>query len=133
MFGQMKKVLLGLLLITLSSASLAGNAWVYGYVEEIKDYGALYANSFQAAIYLKDVGVGAPECKQTYQTRVDFHRFRLVEEVNGLTAASQQRMFSMILAAYMAGKKVGLYYDTTSGPDCKVVAVTIGDESVVKY
>jgi len=99
------------------------NQWVFGQVQMLEDYGS-YSNGFyEVLIKLKDqrwsgTGDGGANCTE---------RFRVKIGEQGITENEKDRIFSLMLSAYMGGKNVGLFVDTTSGPNCLVQIGRIGD------
>ena len=128
----MLRILTGAVFALFSLPTMAATSqWVHGNIEEIKEYGGAFNGGFQVAIYLKETswkgaGNGHTACVQTYAGRT-FYRFRLVDGINGITAASQERIFSMMLTAYTANHRVGLSVDTSVGPECTVELAALGD------
>lgn len=100
------------------------NQWVYGQVERVDDYGSYNNGFYEVLIKLKNqewrgVGDGATNCTE---------RFRVKIGEQGITDKGKDRLFSLMLTAYMGGKQVGLFVDPTSGPYCLVQIGSIGDD-----
>jgi len=118
----MKQVIMFAFCLMLSSTASA-NQWVYGKVKMLEDYGAFQNSKFEVLITLKEKRwIGDKEGKTNCT-----HRFKIKVGQQGITEDSKNRMFSMMLSAYIADKNVGLYVDENSGPYCSVEIGRIGD------
>jgi len=120
----MKKILLCSLFVLLSTTSSAAMQWVTGGVEAIEDYAGYTNGTYGILIKLDNKewigsGNGATSCTK---------QFRLKEGKLGMTEESKNRIFSLVLSAHMASKKVGLYVDDQTGPFCFVQIGRIGDK-----
>lgn len=118
-----KKGLLAAALCLFSQVSVAGDQWVHGKVQILEEFGSYSSGAFQVLITLKEkewvgAGNGATNCTLRFKLRLDDE---------GVTEEKKGRIFNMMLSAYMADKKVGLFVNTTGGSSCSVQIGKIGD------
>ena len=109
----MKNTLMVLICI-LFSGTVNANTWVTGKVTAVEDYGSWGNGEYQVLISLSDQYWGGHEAEAECTGRFSVNTF-----YQGVTTEIQNRIFSMMMAALMADKTVGLYVDV-AGPYCKV-------------
>lgn len=119
----MKKYFLRTLMLCMCSASnwVYANQWVYGDVSMVEEYGSY--EDYQILITLVNqewIGTKGGESACT-------GRFSVEVGQEGVTDKIQDRIFSLMLSAYMGGKKAGLFVNPETGPYCKVQIGRIGD------
>jgi len=119
----MNKYIAGLVVILLMPSYVSANQWVYGSVQTIEEYGAYGGGYYQVLIQLVNRewvggGAGPTNCGGRFSVQVG---------QQGVTEEIKNRIFSMMLTAYTASKKVGLFVDENSGPNCLVQIGRIGD------
>lgn len=111
-------VLVSLLFVVIFVPTTYANQWVAGNVRSISDYGSYGNEGYQILITLTnqtwhngDTSDGEANC---------IGNFRLMNGKEGVTEEIKNRIFTLMLSAYLAGKKVNLYVNTTTGPGCIV-------------
>lgn len=119
-----KNTLIFLTAITITFSANAGNQWVVGKLTKIQEYGGHSNNEYEVLLSLEEqswsgTGDGTTVCT---------NRFRIKEGEVGVTSDIKNRMYSMLLASYMSGKRVSLYVTTGSAPYCNVIATGIGEQ-----
>jgi hypothetical protein len=117
------KLIFGMLLLV--SNSVIANQWVKGDIVKLQEYGAYSNGQYQFLIELKDrswpgAGDGSSVCTG---------RFRIMDGAEGVTNEIKSRMVSMLIASYMANKKVALFVNTSSAPYCNVIVTGMGDDA----
>jgi len=117
----MKKLIL-VLIFSFMPIIAQADQWVFGNVQTLEDYANYGGGYYEVLIKLKDqywggAGNGATNCTK---------RFRLKIGPNGITENEKDRIFSLMLSAYMGNKPVVLFVDTSSGPNCIVLIGRIG-------
>ena len=109
-------------IILLSPFLASSNEWVTGKVKVLEDYGSYGNSEYQVLITLSDQVWGGSGKKSTICT----DRFRLATGKQGVTEEIKSRIYSMMLAAHMADKTIGLYIDEANGPICNIQIGRIG-------
>jgi len=109
----------------LSMSSVHANTWVYGKVVTLEDYGSYGNGYYQVLVTLKEERW--PGSNESNASQVCTGRFRVVVGEQGITENEKDRIFSMLLSAYMADKSVGLYVNYDAGSYCAVQIAKIGD------
>ena len=122
---MIKITLLFSLLITAPSV-LADNQWVTGDIERIQEYGAYSNSQYHVLISLKNMTWTDPQNGNGDENCIQ--RFRIKDGAEGVDSDIKNRMFSMLLSAYMAGKQVSLYVNTDTAPYCNVIVTGVGDK-----
>ncbi|MEM9383897.1 MAG: hypothetical protein AAGA68_02480 [Pseudomonadota bacterium] len=92
--------------VVVSFSAHADRHWVEGRITRLEDYAGYNAN-FGVLVELAEqewfgAGNGATNCT---------HRFNLRVGVLGMTEASLNRIYSLLLSSYIASKRVRLYID----------------------
>ena len=111
-------------MLSLSAQAAHANDWVYGNVEFVDEYSSYGtgAGEYQVMVSLKNkvwtVPAHASLCTE---------RFRIVLGMEGMTEPVKNRLFSMLLTAYVTGARVRLFYNVTTAPHCAVQLGSIGD------
>ncbi len=92
--------------------------WVLGEIKTLIDYRAYSNKPQEILITLENLqweqgesGPGATQCGKN---------FRIKAGALGVTSAVKAKIYSTMLSAQMASKKVSLYVDNTSNSDCLV-------------
>ncbi|TVZ37410.1 hypothetical protein P886_1751 [Alteromonadaceae bacterium 2753L.S.0a.02] len=119
------KLILSFIIAILFPLTSYANQWVFGKVQIVEEYGQYGANQYQVLLTLTDQiwtsgssSNGATNCTD---------RFRIMTGEEGVTEEIKNRMYTMMLAAYMSNKKIGLYMNTEKGPGCTVQVTRVGD------
>jgi hypothetical protein len=107
--------------LAVGSNSAFANNWVNGNVSLVDDYSG-YDASYQVLITLTNRNFVI-----TGDAAICTDRFRVVVGQEGMTAELQKRVFSMMVAAYLAGSRVRLFYNVVGAPYCTVQIASIGD------
>ena len=111
-------------LTLMASAAYGANQWVVGDPVKLQEYGGYSNAQYEILLDLRNktwsgTGDGSSVCTE---------RFRIKEGAEGVTLDAKNRMFSMLLAYHMAGKKVALYVNTDSAPHCNIIVLGVGNE-----
>jgi len=108
-------------LLLIPTFCFAQNAWVYGEVDLLEEYGSVQNGAYEVLISLSNKSWpngGLSEC---------VGQFRLKNGVQGVTEEIKQRIFSIALSANMASKPIGLFVNSPGGAVCNIQAARVGN------
>jgi hypothetical protein len=100
------------------------NQWVDGYVSIVEEYAGYDGGAFGVLVGISSPTWAAPPAGSPSGAGTCASRFAIVAGKAGVDEASKNRMFSILLSAGAARKKVRLWVDTSESY-CKVAIASV--------
>jgi hypothetical protein len=95
-------------------------AQVNGYVGIVEDYGGAPSSSWGVLVTLRQPVWGDSNNGQSNGATVCTAQFNIDVGLQGINAETKNRMFAMALTAANTNRRIGLFVDTATGPNCQV-------------